>query len=112
MGKYKSRDYCQIYNWAIERLSGNNKRVGYATRWLYVTLCLLEHRLTGRKEDFFFRSLKQLHGDTQISARNIIRGIQKLKEFGLIQTWQMHWVDKKTGKKSEKHITAFRILEV
>ena len=112
MAKRKNRDYCQIYNWAIERLSGHNKRIQYSARWLYVCLTLLEHRLTGRKEDFFFRSIKQLQGDTQISRGNIIKGIKILENFGLIQTWQMHWTDKKTGKKSEKHITAFRLLDM
>lgn len=110
--KYKDRNYCQIYNEAIKRLSSHNAKIPYSTRWLYIHLCLLEHRFTGTKVDFFFRSIKDLKEDTQICYPLIIKGIKILKELGLIQTWQMHWLDKETQKKSEKHITAFRILEI
>jgi hypothetical protein len=34
----------------------------------------------------------------------------ELQEKGYIETWKMHWVDKETGKRSEKHTTAFRVL--
>lgn len=111
MAKYKNGDYCQIYNKAIKKLNEHNQSVSYSTRWLYTHLCLLEHRLTGKREDFFFRSIKDLNKDTQISCRQLIESIKKLNQLNLIHSWQMHWIDKKTGKKSQKHITAFRILE-
>ena len=109
--KQKGKNYCQIFNSAIEKLNTTNKKIPYSTRWLYIHLNLLEHRFTGKGENFFFRSIKDLKEDTQISIRQLIRAIKQLNGLGLIQTWQMHWVDKKTGKKSEKHITAFRILD-
>ena len=112
MAKYKDGNYCQIYNKAIEKLNQNDKKISYPTRWLYVHLNLLEHRFTGEKEDFFFRSIKDLNKDTQIGCRQIVDSIKELKRLNLIHTWQMHWRDAKTGKLSEKHITAFRILEI
>ncbi|MFA4871383.1 MAG: hypothetical protein WC623_24505, partial [Pedobacter sp.] len=69
-------------------------------------------RFTGKNEDFFFRSIKDLHADTKIGIRQIVRDIKQLEELNLIQTWQMHWIDKETKKKSEKHITAFRITKL
>jgi hypothetical protein len=112
MGKYKDGNYSQIYNGAIAALNKHNDSIPYSTRWLYVHLCYLEHRLTGRKEDFFFRSIRDLSRDTRIGTRQIVRGIKVLSKQNLIQTWQMHWTDKETGKKSEKHVTAFRILDI
>ena len=85
----------------------------YSTRWLYIWLNFLEHRFSGEKEDFFFRSIEDLQKDIRMGRRQIIDGIKRLeKTLKLIHTWQMHWTDKKTKKKSEKHITAFRILKV
>ena len=112
MGKYKNTEgkYHQVYHQAIELLNSAPK-VSYSTKWLYSHLCLLEHRFTGKKEDFFFRSIKDLQEDMNMGRRQIIDGIKKLESLELIQTWQMHWIDKKTNKKSIKHITAFRILE-
>lgn len=110
--KHKRRNYCQIHNEAITLLNKHNDKIAYSVRWLYICLNLLEHRFTGDKEDFFFRSIEDLRKDTGIGRKQIISGIRELEGLRLIQTWQMHWVDKETGKKSEKHITAFRILDV
>lgn len=110
--KYKHRNFCQVHNEAIVTLNKHNHKIPFSTRWLYVHLNLLENKFTGKKEDYFFRSLKDLSLDTQMSIRKVGEAIKELAELGLIQTWQMHWYDKKTGKKSEKHITAMRITEV
>lgn len=113
MGKYKAEDgnYCQMWNKGIEVLNKHNKKITYSTRWLYTHLHLLEHRLTGPKNvDWFFRSYKDLKKDTGMGYREISKGIKTLKGLGLIETWQMHWIDE-DKKKSEKHTTAFRILK-
>ena len=91
MAKRKLRNYCEVYNEAIT---------------------ILNQRLSGEEENFFFHSIKQLQEETQISSKQIINSIKLLNQINLIHTWQMHWIDKKTNKKSEKHITAFKILEV
>jgi hypothetical protein len=110
--KYKGGNFCQIFNDAIKKLNVTNCKVPYSARWLYVHLNYLEHRFTGKNEDYFFRSIKDLQKDTQIGRKQIINGIKILKNIGLIQTWQMHWMHEETKKKSKKHITAFRILNI
>jgi len=112
--KYKGKEgnWSQIWNRAIEILNDPNRKIPYSTRWLYITLHLLEHRFCGEKEDFFFRRIKDLVEDSGISYRLVIKGIKTLKELKLIETWQMHWwVDKERRISSQKHVTAFRILE-
>lgn len=109
--KYKSQNFCQIYNKAIEKLNRTKGKAPYSTRWLYIWLNFLEHRFSGEKDNFFFRSIQDLQGDIKMARVQVIMGIKRLEKLGLIQTWQMHWIDKKTKKKSEKHITAFRILK-
>lgn len=108
--KYKDGNFLQVFKPAIEILNQHNSKISYSTRWLFVHLCYLEHKFTGIKENFFFRSIDDLHKDTGIGKRQIVEGIKGLSKIGLIKTWQMHWIDKETKKKSEKHITAFRIV--
>ncbi len=110
--KYKGYNFCQVLNNAIEKLNKTNDKIPYSARWLYIHLNYLEHRYSGKNEDYFFRSIKDLQVDTQIGRKQIINGIKILKDINLIQTWQMHWVDKETKKRSKKHITAFRILDI
>ena len=110
--KYKGSNFCQIHNKAIEKLNQTSPKVPYSARWLYIHLNLLEHRFSGTKEDFFFRSIKDLQKDTGMGTKQIINDIKLLNELKLIHSWQMHWIDKDTKKKSEKHITAFRILDI
>ena len=78
---------------------------------LYVWLHELEHRFTGPDCMFFFRSDRDLMNDVGMSKRTITRSKKQLVEFGFITTWMMHWLVEETGKKSEKHVTAYRILK-
>lgn len=110
--KRKISNFCQVYNEAIKKLNRQNRKVPYSTRWLYIHLNFLEHRLSGENEDFFFRSIEDLQRDIKMGRRQVIDGIKRLEQLKLIKTWQMHWVDRRTGEKSEKHITAFKILSV
>lgn len=80
-------------------------------KWLYVVLNELEHRFTGEKEDFFFRSNEDLTGDTGMSLPTLKRAKAELKDNNIVEMWQTHFIDPKTKRKSEKHITAFRIKE-
>ncbi len=112
MGKYKDANYCQVYNGAIALLNKHNHRLPFSTRWLYAHLCYLEHRLTGRKTEWFFRSHGQLAQDIGASEATVKRGLKTLKQQKLIETAPMHWIDPKTKKKSEKHVNAIWILSV
>lgn len=107
MPKYKTGNYIQISRKAFKMLEDCKT----STKWLYIVLNELEHKFTGHKKDFFFRSIDDLSLDTELSRPTVILGLQELKSIGLVETWQAHWTDKK-GRKSEKHVTAIRMLEV
>ena len=78
-------------------------------KWLFLVLKENEHKYTGPKEDFFFRSNEDLATDCGWKRTKLTRIKNELQKSGLIDTWQMHWIDKKTKKKSEKHVTAYRL---
>ena len=103
--KYKEGNYLQLsreifQNEKFQKLSINAK-------WLYVILCELEHKYTGPKVNFFYRSNEDLAGDSGMSLPTLKRAKTELK--GLVQMWQMHWKDEETGKLSKRHVTAYRM---
>jgi len=79
-------------------------------KWLFVVLNELEQRFTGKKETFFFRSNEDLSKDCGMGITTLKKAKKELKQTDLIQTWQMHYLYD-TGKKSEKKVTAYRILK-
>ena len=85
------------------------KSLSLNAKWLYVALNELEHRYTGPKVDFFFRSNEDLAEDTGLSLSAVKRAKDELRN--IVQMWQMHWIDKDTRKLSRKKVTAFRIKE-
>ena len=85
------------------------KALSLNAKWLYVTLNELEHRYTGPKVDYFFRSNEDLAEDTGLSLSAVKRAKDELRN--IVQMWQMHWIDKDTKKLSRKKVTAFRIKE-
>ena len=82
-----------------------------SARWLYIVLCQLDNRFCRPTRDFFFRSLNDLEKDTGMNRKTIIKAKRKLESLYFVKTWQIHWEDEETGRKSEKHITAFKILQ-
>ena len=86
------------------------KELSQNAKWLFVVLKELELRYTGPKENFFIRSDIELTTDTGMSLATLKRAKSELIKTDLIQTWKAHWLNKETKKKSEKHITAYRIL--
>lgn len=105
--KYKEGNFVQV-----SRELFNNERfagLSYHAKWLYVVLCELEHRYTGPKEDYFFRSNDDLAKDAGMSLSTMKRAKEELRP--LVQMWQMHWRDPDTSKLSEKKVTAFRLRE-
>lgn len=87
------------------------KSLSISAKWLYVILKELEQRYTGAGEDFFYRSNSDLCGDTGFSLPTLKRAKKELAETDLIQTWQTHFINRETKKKSEKHFTAYRMLK-
>ena len=122
MPKYKSGSFFQVSRvpFQSDGIPADINTLSLAAFKLYIWLNELEHRYTApkptkkkdkRQTDWFFRSLADLSSDTALSERAITNAKRELKEWGFIQTWQMHWVDPETQKKSYKHVTAFRILK-
>lgn len=87
------------------------KDLSYKAKWLFVTLNELEQRFTGEHEDFFYRSNQDLADDSGMSLSMTKRAKKELLETDLVESWLMHWIDKETGKKSKKKVTAYRILK-
>ena len=106
--KHNNSDYLQlsrkVFRPEYDYLSNNAK-------WLFVVLNELEQRFTGKKEDFFFRTNENLASDAGIGIAKLKRVKAELVKSDLIHTWRMHFIDNKTGKKSEKTVTAYRILK-
>ena len=110
MAKYGNSHYLQLSR-AI--FTDEYAHLSIGAKWLFVVLNELEQRYTtGREggEDFFFRSDLELAADAGISITTLKRHKAELKKSGLVKIWQAHFVDRKTGKKSEKKITAYRVL--
>ena len=80
------------------------------SRWIFTTLNELEQKFTGKDEDFFFRSDSDLANDCGVSVRTIQRYKKHLIKLKLVHHWKMHFVNSETKKKSEKKISAYRIL--
>ena len=80
------------------------------SRWIFTVLNELEHKYTGKNEDFFFRSNQLLAQDCGISEATLKRYKAPLVKYGYIKTWSMHFVNK-DGKMSEKKVCAYRILK-
>ena len=77
-------------------------------KWLFVVLNELEQRYTGKNEDFFFRTDADLAKDANLSLSVLKRAKAELLKYDLVQSWQTHYIYP-NGKKSEKHMTAYRI---
>ncbi len=111
MAKYGNTHYLQLSRIIF---TDEYKNLSNGAKWLFVVLNELEQRFTtGREdgEDFFFRSDADLAEDAGMSITTLKRYKAELRKTSLVKLYQMHWVDKKTGKKSEKKVTAYRILE-
>lgn len=116
MPKYKSGNFFQV-----SRLIFKDQKfldLSHTAKYFFFMLCEIEHRFTGirtknkkkRSEDYFFRSTNDLETDTGLTENTLRKCRKELEAIGYIQTWKMHWVNNETGKKSEKHTIAFRLL--
>jgi hypothetical protein len=60
MSKYKDTNYVQVNREILHDFCD----LRWRAKWLYIILSELEHRFTGAKADFFFRSQKDLSKDS------------------------------------------------
>ena len=86
-------------------------KLSSTSKWLFIVLNELEQRFTGKTVDYFYRSNEDLSIDTGIKLTTLKISKKELLETDLIESWQMHWLNSETGKKSEKKVTAYRILK-
>lgn len=99
----------KIFKYTFEELP-------FYSRYIFMVLNEQEHKFTGtntghhKDQDYFYRSDKDLSEDCGLSIRTIQRFKKPLIKLGLVQHWNLHWIDKETGKKSEKKVSAYRIL--
>jgi hypothetical protein len=107
MPKYKDSPFVQLNRFIFHE----DCNLSFRAKWLYTVLSELEHRYTGDKCDFFFRPQDSLSNDTGMSIGTNRKARKELVEKEWIKTWNMHWRDKKTGKLSEKHVTAYKLLK-
>ena len=86
------------------------KDLSVNAKWLFVVLNELEQRYTGDKtEDYFYQSNEDLADLCGFSLSTLKRAKAELLKTDLIQSWQGHFEEEETGKKSEKHFTYYRI---
>lgn len=105
MGKHGKRFYLQL---SREIFTDKHKGLSTNAKWLYVVLNELEHRFANDTGDgSFFQSDKDLSTVSGIKMTALKAAKKELIESGLIETWQGHFDN--DGKKSQKHITYYRI---
>lgn len=104
--KYGNDFYLQL---SRHLFADKYKTLSINAKWLYVVLNELEQRYTGSDKDWFFRTDAELAEDAGMSEKTLKRAKAELKETGLVKISLAHWVDKETGKKSKKKVTAYTI---
>lgn len=104
--KYGNDYYLQL---SRHLFADKYKSLSINAKWLYVVLNELEQRYSGKDANWFYRTDEQLAQDAGMSIKTLKRAKAELKESGLVEVSFMHWVDKETGKKSKKKITAYTI---
>lgn len=87
------------------------KNLSNGAKWLFVVLNELEQRYTGKGCDFFYRTDEELAQDAGCSFNTFRKYKEELRDSGLVQMWNGHFVDKETGKKSKKKFSCYRILK-
>lgn len=105
--KYKTGSYVQLDK---KIFSEEYASMSVGAKWLYTYLTGLEHRFCTEDKNYFFRTDEQLSKDVGISLNSLKKYKRELKEVGLIQINYGHYVDRKTGKKSQEKYTAYTIL--
>lgn len=104
--KHNNTNYLQL---SRKIFTGEYSHLSNNAKWLFVVLNELEQRYTGDKtEDYFYRSNEDLASDCNFGLTTLKKAKSELLRSDLVQSWQGHFVDDE-GKKSEKHVTYYRI---
>ena len=104
--KYGNDYYLQL---SRHLFADKYKDMSINAKWLYVVLNELEQRFTGKDKDWFFRTDEELAKDAGMSEKTLKRAKSELRKSGLVEITLAHFVDKQTGEKSKKKVTAYKI---
>ena len=104
--KYGNDYYLQL---SRHLFADKYKDMSINAKWLYVVLNELEQRFTGKDKDWFFRTDEELAKDAGMSEKTLKRAKSEFRESGLVEITLAHFVDKQTGEKSKKKVTAYKI---
>ena len=104
--KYGNDYYLQL---SRHLFADKYKDMSINAKWLYVVLNELEQRFTGTDKDWFFRTDEELAKDAGMSEKTLKRAKAELRRSGLVEITLAHFVDKETGEKSKKKVTAYKI---
>lgn len=109
MAKYKKENFVQL----SRKLFNNEKfqKLPYQSRWIYTVLVEYEHKYTGETVDFFFHSDKDCAKDCGMKITNFKKYKKILVDSELIEYWLLHFTNDENDKKSERKISAYRLLE-
>ena len=109
--KYRTGRFHQVSNEAHEKIAAAIRAGAPPTiGWLFGVLCMDEHRFTSSSKNDFYRTIKDLMSDSGMGKMTVNQGLKILNKIGVIKSWQAHFLNPKTGKKSEKHVTAIRFV--
>lgn len=111
MSKYNNKHFIQL---SRDIFDDKYNGLSIGAKWLYVVLNENEHKFTSGKEgeiDWFYRSDQELANDAGMSITTLKNHKKELKETDLIKVMYMKFRDPETGKRSEKRITAYKILK-
>ena len=88
----------------------NRYNLSVDAKWLYSTLAYVKTSYVEQGKDYFIITNDRLSEVSGLKLTTLKKAKKELLETDLVQHWQMHFVDTETGKKSEKKISAYRIL--
>lgn len=77
---------------------------------LYIMLKELEQRYCGENKDYFWHTDEMLSEELNWSISKVRRTKDELLANGIISTALMPFRDAETDKRSERHVTVYRIL--
>lgn len=105
--KYGNTYFLQL---SREIFTEKYSHLSIGAKWLFVVLNELEQRYTGKDNDFFFRTDKELAKDAEISLSTLKRYKSELRESNLVEMWNAHF-KYENGKLSTDKVSCYRILK-
>ena len=108
--KYDNKYFMQVSRAICD--DEHKDKLSMGAKWLFVVLNELEQRFCSHNTDWFYRSDEDLAIDAGVSIGTLKKYKSELKNNAndLVKMGKMHWVNQ-NGKKSENHVTTYKILK-